>query len=215
MRKPKTIETQLVFDGLLASAETANNSRQEERACAHLPGTMDAGLSFFRDLITRHHQAMVAGDSVLVRELRDEAHRLALKLNGFEAGILADDDAAGSVLERETAAPLGTGPLWGQSGTFEITCDGMRVSIEMEGLFGIGASFMAWLGFSAHAVEWDKPFLSETGYRSFLGVGGVLQPGFTPATFTAAIIAAHIQRELKGRLLAISPACRERAESAK
>jgi hypothetical protein len=203
---------QLGFDSLLASAETANNARQEERACAHLPGNMDAGLPLFRDLIARHHRAMFAGDADTVRHLREEADQLALKLNGFDPGILADDDAAGCVLARATAAPPGTVPLWGQGGTFEITCDGMRVSIEMDGIFGIGASSMSWLGFAAHAVEWDRPFLSETGYRSFLGVGGALQPGFTPATFAAAIVAAHVQRELKGKLLLVKPEYRRDAE---
>jgi hypothetical protein len=212
MRNPKTIETQLGFDGLLASAETANTARQEERACAHLPGSMNAGVPFLRGLIERHHQAMVAGDAELVQALREDAHRLALKLNAFDPGILADDDAAGRVLDRETAAPSGTLPLWGQSGIFEITCIGMRVSIEMDGIFGIGASSTAWLGFAAHAVEPDRPFLSETGYRSFLGVGGTLQPGFTPATFAAAVVAAHVQRELKGKLLLIKPEYRRDAE---
>ncbi|GAB4363606.1 MAG: hypothetical protein Kow0060_20440 [Methylohalobius crimeensis] len=37
-------------------------------------------------------------------------------------------------------------------------------------MFGIGSTAFYWLGFSAHAVEFDKPFLSSTGYRSFLGV---------------------------------------------
>jgi hypothetical protein len=208
----KHLPQQLGFDSLLASAETANQTRQEERACAHLPGTMDEALPFFRELIDRHHRAMLASDAETVRQLREEAGQLALKLNGFDPGILADDDAAGCALDRATAAPPGTVPRWGQGGTFEITCDGMRVSIEMDGIFGIGASSMVWLGFAAHAVEWDRPFLSETGYRSFLGVGGTLQPGFTPATFAAAIIAAHVQHELKGKLLLIKPEYRRDAE---
>lgn len=194
---------QLGFDSLLASAETANQTRQEERACAHLPGTMDAALPFFRDLIALHHQAMLAGDAETVRHLREEAHLLALKLNGYDPGILADGNAPGNLLARATRAPEGTVPLWGQSGIFEITSDGMRVRIEMEGIFGIGASFTMWVGFAAHAVDWDKPFLSETGYRSFLGVGGDLQPGFTPDSFATAIVAAHVRRELGGRSVAV------------
>ena len=96
-------------------------------------------------------------------------------------------------------------PLWGQSGQFEITLDGMRVAIDMDGIFGIGASHMAWLGFSAHAVDFDKPFISETGYRSFLGCGGALLPGYTPDRFASEIIAAHIRHGLKDRLIAIKP----------
>lgn len=196
---------QLAFDALLAATDAINTARAEEAAHAHLPGTVDAALPYFRRLIEAHHAAMLAGDIGEVSRLRSEAHDLAYKLNGFEPGILAHEDAPGYVLDRLTRADEGAVPLWGQSGSFEIRHKAMRVRIEMDGLFGIGASHMAWLGFAAHAVEKNKPFLSETGYRSFLGVGGTLTPGFTPDTFAAAIIAAHVERELKGRLCRIEP----------
>jgi hypothetical protein len=56
---------------------------------------------------------------------------------------------------------------------------------------------------AAHALDWNKLFLSETGYRSFLGIGGDLQPGFTPDSYARAIVAAHVRRELKGRRPAV------------
>lgn len=199
MKIPAQHPRQLGFDALLASAESVNAARLQERECADLPGTMDEALPFYRDLIARHHAAMLAGDIEAVMRLRDEAHRLATKLNGYEPGILADEDSPGCVLDRITRAGPGTVPLWGQSGTFQITYDGMRVWIAMDGIFGI-ASFGAWMGFAAHALDFDKPFLSETGYRSFLGAGGGLQPGLTPDAFATSVIANHVRRELKGRL---------------
>lgn len=33
------------------------------------------------------------------------------------------------------------------------------------------------MNFSAHAIDGDKPFLFETGYRSFMGVQAELVPG--------------------------------------
>jgi hypothetical protein len=101
-------------------------------------------------------------------------------------------------------------PLWGQSGLFEITCGSMRVEVEMDGIFGVASNFYHWLGFSARAVEFDKPFLSETGYRSFVAVGGALEPGFTPDRFAREVISAHVQRKLNGRLVTIKPEHRER-----
>lgn len=196
---------QLAFDALLAETATINRARAEEAAHAYLPGTMDAALPYYRSLIEAHHAAMFAGDVGEVSRLRGEAHDLAYKLNGFEPGILAHEDAPGYVLDRLTRADEGAVPLWGQSGSFEIRCKAMRVRIDMEGLFGIGASHMTWLGFAAHAVEKAKPFLSETGYRSFLGVGGTLAPGHTPDTFVAGIVGAYVERELKGRLRKIVP----------
>lgn len=198
-----TRAAQLGFDLLLASADEENTLRQQERQCAHLPGTMPEAVPFFRGLIDRHHAAMLEGGADAVCELRDEARLRAVKLNRYEAGILADDDAPGRVLDRLTRAAPGAVPLWGQSGQFEIMLEGMRVAIDMDGIFGIGASHMAWLGFSAHALDFDKPFISETGYRSFLGCGGNLLPGYTPERFASEIIAAHIRHGLRGRLVAI------------
>ena len=201
---------QLGFDALLQTAAADNEQRRQERACAHLPGTMDKAVPFFRSLIDQHHAAMLAGDAAEVERVREEVHQLAVKLNNYEAGIIADDDAPGCVLDRLTTAPEGTVPLWGQSGSFVIECADMRVRIEMDGLFGI-AWRSSWLGLAAHAVDWEKPFISETGYRSFLGCGGVLAPGFTPEYFAAGIIAAHLRSDLKGKLRSIRPEHRLRA----
>ncbi|TAJ81857.1 hypothetical protein [Reyranella sp.] len=134
------------------------------------------------------------------------AHDLAYKLNGYNPGIIADEEAPGCVLEKRTAAKKGEVPLWGQTANFEIRHGKMRVRIEMDGLFGIGATAMTWLGFSAHAVEKNKPFLSDTGYRSFLGVNSLsLEPGITPDAFAEGVIAAFVDRQLKGKLKKIVP----------
>jgi hypothetical protein len=205
---------QLGFNGLLDEAETANTTHKLAKELAHLPGTMEEALPFFRALMERHHAAMLAGDESEAMALREEADRLATKLNGFEPGIIADDAAPGCVLERLTRAEDGTVPLWGQTGAFEITHGSMRVQIEMDGIFGVASNVFPWLGFAAHAVEWSTPFLSETGYRSFIGLRGGLQPGMTPDSFAREIVALHVSRELKGKLLAIKPEYRERHEAA-
>lgn len=80
----------------------------------------------------------------------------------------------------------------------------MRVLIKMSGLFGIGTRFMSYLSFSAHALDWNQPFLSETGYRSFMGVNAALVPGPTPDAFAREVIANHVATALKGKLLPIT-----------
>src|SRR5207245_1861422 len=99
---------------------------------------------------------------------------------------------SGCVLERGTAAPPGTMPLWSQLGDFQITVSDMKVRIEQDGIFGVGASFGPWLGFAAHDVEPEKPFLSETGYRSFMGCHADMMPGITPDRFAREMCQAYI-----------------------
>jgi hypothetical protein len=204
---------QLGFNSLLEEAEEANTTHTRAKELAHLPGSMDDALPFYRVLMERHHAAMLAGFESEAMALREEANRLATKLNNYEPGIIAGVDAPGCVLERLTRAEDGTVPLWGQTGAFETTHGAMRVRIEMDGIFGVASNVFPWLGFAAHAVEWGKPFLSETGYRSFIGLRGGLQPGMTPDSFAREIIALRVSRELKGKLVAIKPEYRERHEA--
>jgi hypothetical protein len=77
----------------------------------------------------------------------------------------------------------------GQTGEFIIEHEGMRVRFELNGLFGIGSSVGFWPGFAAHAVDPDKPFLSQTGYRSFLGIHADPAPGLLPVEFVSRVIA--------------------------
>jgi hypothetical protein len=202
-RKALADTAQLGFDSLLIDAEAVNRAHRFEKAHGHLPGTMKEAVPFYRDLIDRHHSSMLDGDHDTVIEIRGEASKLALKLNRGNPGILAGPEAPGCMLALLTAAPDGVVPLWGQDGSFIIETNGMPVRIELEGMFGIGACYMPWLNFSAHAVDWNKPFLSETGYRSFMGLNTALVPGLTPEQFAVEVIASHVRRKLKGKPVAI------------
>jgi len=187
--------TQLSFTAIFAAEAFENQT-------AHLPAAMQEAVPYFWQLIERNNAAMRACDFELAAKLSEEAHDLAVKLNNGEIGILADDDSPGYVLERETAAPSGTVPQWGQTGDFIIEVDGMKVRIEMEGIFGIGMSSPI-PGFAAHAVNYDEPFFSPTGYRHFYR--GAPTPDMTPATYAAEIIRQLIAEDLKGKLRLIEP----------
>ena len=196
---------QLGFDALLADAKAENRQRRFARETAHMPETMAAALPFYRDLLARHHAAMLAGDAPLVADLREEAHTLAELLNGGDPGILAHPDAPGYVLAEQTAAPDGQIPLWGQQGRFTVTIDRMAVRVAMEGLFSV-CSHAHWLGFQARAVDPAQPFLSETGFRSFLGIYAEPVQGLTTSAFVEKVLRAYVQKDLKGRLRRIKPA---------
>jgi hypothetical protein len=162
--------------------------RQQETA--HLPGTMEEAIPYYRKLIEKHHAAMIAGDAPTAMKIREEAEELAYKLNGNDAAIKGGPDAPCYVLERATTAPAGTVPMWGQTGEFTITVGDMPVRIEQDGIFGTGAHAMLWPGFAAHAVDYQKPFLSETGYRSFIGCHADMVPGITPDALARGMIQA-------------------------
>ncbi|GGC12651.1 hypothetical protein GCM10011494_34360 [Novosphingobium endophyticum] len=206
-----TATGQLGFDTLLQAAETDNRVRRIERETAHLPGTMAEALPYYRLLLRQHHAAMLAANVDETMRLREEARRLALKLNGGEPGILAGPEAPGCVLERESAAKPGSVPRWGQTGAFIIELGSMQVAIDLNGIFGIGSSVGFWPGFAAHAVELDKPFLSSTGYRSFLGIHADPQAELSPDEFAAKVVGGYVARELGGKLVTIDQRYRERA----
>jgi hypothetical protein len=123
----------------------------EEQRIAYLPSTVEEAIPFYRKLLERHHAAMLAGDVRAAMKVREEAHELAVKVNGGDAGICGGPDAPAYVLERATAAAAGTVPLWGQTGSFTVDVNGMKVRIEQDGIFGTGAMHMTWPGFEARA----------------------------------------------------------------
>jgi hypothetical protein len=196
-------DNQLAFDALLNDAEQQHVDRQWEKAAGHLPATMEDALPFFRALLERHHAAMLAVDVEQVRRIRTEADLLAVKLNGRCRGYLATETSPGCVLRRETQSEDGTVPLWGQKGSFMLEFDTFSVRIETPGIFG-GLHFdRFWLGFDAHAIDRDRPFISESGFRSFLSVGATTWPNITVDIFCRGIIDAHVRDVLKGNLVAI------------
>lgn len=125
--------------------------------------------------------------------LRHEAHMLAVKLNGFDPGVLAGDESAGMAPLRETVARAGQVPLWGQSGEFEIEACGVPMRITTEGMIGLGSSFVRWPWFEAHAVEYARPFLLETGFKSFCPCLLPLTPGITPDDYVRRMVSARIE----------------------
>lgn len=201
---PKThIPGQLGFDALLSDAAEQNRAREFERETGHLPSTMEEALPFFCSLLEEHHAAMIGADIDRVFELREEARKLALRLGGGDPGILANSVAPACVLTERTTAAIGNIPLWGQAGTFVVEAAGTKARIKMDGIFGIGSLYCYWPGFSATCVDAEKPFISGTGYRRFIGLQAGATAGITPDKFTRVVLEAHVSREMKGRLVAV------------
>lgn len=196
---------QLGFDALLQDADAQNAANAFARETAHLPDTWEDALAFHHQHIVNHHAAMLAADFEAAMSIRKEAHLLAKKLNGGDPGILASDDAPGCRLDTQAGAIDGAIPFWGQRGAFVLELARIKALAQMEGMFGIGATAMPYLGFSVRAVDRSKPFLSSTGYRSFLGCSVSPEPGMTTEGFMRRVIEAYVAQDLHGELLHIDP----------
>ncbi|MEO0916761.1 MAG: hypothetical protein AAFY31_07215 [Pseudomonadota bacterium] len=196
---------QLGFDALLQDADAENVARVFATETAHLPCDWTVALEYHRNQITAHHAAMLASDFDTALAIRKEACLLARKLNNGQAGILAGDDAPGCQLDKHAAAADGTIPLWGQSGQFDITAAGLSARCEMKGMFGIGSTSMPYLGFSLRALNSSELFLSNSGYRSFLGASVSPEVGMTTEGFVRRVITAFVEQELRGKLVRIDP----------
>ena len=170
-----------------------------EARMTHLPSTLEEAIPFYRKLIEKYHAAMMKADREQVQQLDEEAYDLAVELNNGDAGIMAYPEASVYMLERGAEAETGTVPLWGQTGNFVVEpCPGFRARIEMDGIFGIAKGLLP--SFMAYAVDDDKPFISKTGFRCFLG-WGVAQPlGTTVDAFVCERINDYIAKDLKGKL---------------
>lgn len=194
---------QLGFDGLLQEADRDNAAREFDCETAHLPDSWTEAVDCHRQQISDYHAAMLANDFDAALAIRKDAHLLAAKLNGGRHGIIAGEDAPGCRLARAAAADPGAIPLWGQGGVFPLEAAGLAMRVEMSGLFGICATAMPFLGFAVRAVDAEKPFLSATGYRSFMGVSVEPWRGVTTDSFVRRVVERYVENELKGRVLRV------------
>jgi hypothetical protein len=71
---------------------------QEQQETDHLPSSMVEGVSLYRGMLEKNHQAMLAGDEKTAMAMRKDANRLTVKLNGGDPRILGGPDAPGHIL---------------------------------------------------------------------------------------------------------------------
>ncbi len=118
------------------------------------------------------HNAVISENEAKVIAAVDKYNAVIWKMNGGTFfGCKKDDDAPGYVIERHCRASSGSVPKWGQSGEFAIEVNNIRAwVIVRHGYIG------TMVHFQFHAVDLNKPFISQTGYRShfnemILGIG--------------------------------------------
>lgn len=144
--------------------------------------------------------AVLADDEAAATAAGDRYEAAVWKLNGGTFfGCRADQDSAGRVIDRQCRAVPGVVPMWGQAGEFAIEVDGIRALVKVSDGFGVGRA-----QYSFYALDLDRPFISETGYRSHFDT---LVAKRTVAEAATAIFAGYLATERRRKL---DPECRDR-----
>jgi hypothetical protein len=121
---------------------------------AELPADRDGLLTAAVAAVVQIDAAVMHGDGAAAELAGDRYEAIIWKLNGgTNFGCMADDEAAGRVIERHCAAVPGEVPLWGQRGQFLAVAGDVRALVEYEA--GYGGPL--WAHFQFHAIDLDRP----------------------------------------------------------
>lgn len=149
-----------------------------------------------REILSEYDNAMVHGQKEAASEAHDRFRALMIEKNGGTNFACCCEDGAWTLADRILRSPDGVEPLWGQPGRWVVHAGGCRHDVTAKQAFD-GR-------FEVRAVDWNLPFVSETGYRSYsVGVQGMPAAGKRSMTeAVAAVIVDDLRRE-KGGLVAI------------
>jgi hypothetical protein len=106
---------------------------------------------------TLFDDAMLAGDEQTLIDASVVFRACVIKLNGGTHFGCSDIQKE---LENKFAAPAGQVPGWKQAGEFLLEVEGMRMVVRMS-----PDSMSTHCGAELHAIDFDKPFISSTGFR--------------------------------------------------
>jgi hypothetical protein len=120
-----------------------NQAAALERAVGHLPSSLDEALPYYRDLIARHHAAILAGDGETAIALRHD-HPACASITASQAFSPALTPQAASFPISHRRARYD--PSGGQEGEFILEVAGIHVLIKLSGLIVSPARHCAPVG---------------------------------------------------------------------
>lgn len=166
-------------------------NEREQRArelAASMPNTSADLLDVAASAVNALHLAIMAGDQEKAELAAYRYEGTIWKFNGGTFyGCVADEDASGNLVENYCRATPGSVPRWGQSGEFLIMVDGIRALVDFSNNMGALRAHFAF-----QIVDLDKPFISETGYRSHFDE---MHAGQTVDVAATVIFAAYISEK--------------------
>lgn len=170
--------------------KTTSQRDERDELMAELAASMPTDrvglLDLARAAVAELHAGVMACDDAAVERATTRYEAVTWKLNGGTFfGCQGGPEAAGCVIDRHCSAAPGDVPCWGQAGQFLVEVEGLRALVDFGGGVGVMGSH-----FEFNAVDLDKPFISETGYRSHFDR---LRGGMTVDAVAAAIFAAILK----------------------
>lgn len=135
--------------------------QRQEALMAALPDEDEAIVEEVRNLLPIHHDHVSDLKFAEAGQVKQRIESLAIKLNGRTMLGIGTKEGAYGRLKVALAAQDGEEPMHGQPGRFLLKAGGCRSVVYSDGVFGFGA-------FQVRAIDLDRPFLSSTGFRSFM-----------------------------------------------
>lgn len=127
-----------------------------------LPSDKAGRLAAAMDALKEGHAAILARDDDALIQARHKYAAVVWVMNGRTFFACNTPEGAGKRIAEHCRAPDGEVPMWFQNGRFLVEVEGIRCVFTINE--GIGGLFSAH--YELHAVDYDRPFVSNTGYRS-------------------------------------------------
>jgi N6-adenosine-specific RNA methylase IME4 len=124
-----------------------------------LPSRIEQLVGMYGNHLFRLNERVLAGDADGAKEERHMLDLLQERANGNTTFGMACDDSPAERLRLENRAPAGAEPMWCQYGVWRVVVDGIPHLLQHDDDGGL----------SVYAEDAEKSFLSETGFRSFMG----------------------------------------------
>jgi hypothetical protein len=161
------------------------------------PDAFDVAILVYRESLAAYTAAMLAADSAAAAEAQAAAK--AAVMSCVTGKFSYYNVLAG--FEMDTDAVSGEIPPWGHTGAFVLPyASNLRLHVKMHGFVNLGVG--PFRGFEVRAVDASRPFISSSGYRSFIGAGypGLFVPDTSVEMYLRAVLAKFIATDLKGKL---------------
>lgn len=135
--------------------------RDEKRMLAVLPDDLDQLVLLYGKELAARHDAIIRNSEIEFAIHDRGLELLEMKANGGTEFGSATEKSPAEQLRKRNMAAVGEVPMWGQRGVFALDAHNVPHIVQSSESYNL----------SVHAVDPKLPFISSTGFRSFVGEG--------------------------------------------